>query len=207
MTAAVRVVVVDNYDSFTFNVVDLLERAGARCDVVANDAMDVEELARRDCDAFVVSPGPCDPARSGVSLPLCRSALAGHLGARPLFGVCLGHQAIAAAAGARVVRGIRPVHGKTTAIAHARRGVLRTAPALFRAAQYNSLVVEPSSLDSRFEVTATSADTGEVMALRHVSLPIESVQFHPESHLSEAGMEIARAFLEDVLAARGGSRP
>ncbi|NUP11010.1 MAG: aminodeoxychorismate/anthranilate synthase component II [Polyangiaceae bacterium] len=201
-----RVVVIDNYDSFTFNVIELLETLGASCEVFANDAIDVVDLTLRRCDAFVVSPGPCAPDRSGVSLPLYVAALGGHV-QRPILGVCLGHQALAAAAGARVTRARRPLHGKTHPIHHDGRGIFRDTPQGFVAARYNSLVVERSTLSADLEISATCAETGEVMGLRHRRLPLESVQFHPESHMSEAGALLLDAWLDDVARAAALGEP
>lgn len=189
--------VVDNYDSFTFNVVELLETLGARCDVVPNDGASLETILSAPCAAYVVSPGPCDPQRSGISLPLFRAALRGEVD-RPILGLCLGHQALAVAAGGEVRRGIRPVHGKTTWIEHDGRGLFRRAPRTFHAAQYNSLVVEPSSVPDTLEICATSKDSGEIMALRHRTLPLQTLQFHPESHLSDAGAVLLGTWLEDL---------
>jgi len=194
-------VVVDNYDSFTFNLVELLERLGARCEVKKNDQGSVGELLNDPCDAFVVSPGPCTPRESGLSLALYERALAGDV-ARPILGVCMGHQALATASGGRVTRAGRPMHGKTSLIAHDGRGLFRGAPASFMAARYNSLTVDRASLPDVLEVSATSTGDDEIMGLRHRALPLESVQFHPESHWSEAGALLLETWLDDVRAQR-----
>lgn len=188
-----KLVVVDNYDSFTHNLVDLLERLGARCDVVMHDDADLEALSGRRPDGFVISPGPCTPAESGVSLPLATAAVRGELAA-PLLGVCLGHQAIAVALGARLIRAERPLHGKTSAILHQGTGLFAGLPQGFEAARYNSLLVDPTALAAELEVTART-ESGEIMALGHARRPVFGVQFHPESFLSPRGADIARNFL------------
>lgn len=188
-----KLVVVDNYDSFTHNLVDLLERLGARCDVVMHDEEGLDALRARRPDGFVISPGPCTPAESGVSLALATAALRGEVDV-PLLGVCLGHQAIAVALGARLARAERPLHGKTSAILHQGTDLFAGLPQGFEAARYNSLLVDPDSLSGDLEVTART-ESGEVMALRHVRLPIFGVQFHPESFLSPRGGDLAENFL------------
>lgn len=188
-----RLLVIDNYDSFTENLVDLLRQLGAICSVTLNDALTLAELLACNADAFVVSPGPCTPAESGVSLPLFEAALA-RAERRPILGVCLGHQALAQAAGAKVVRA-KPVHGKTSPIRHDGTGLFEGVPQGFRAARYNSLVVDAATLPSDLLVTAHADDDGHVMALAHRTLPLWSVQFHPESHLSEQGSALISAFL------------
>lgn len=192
----VRVTVVDNYDSFTFNLVDLLEQLGARCTIVQNDAMSVAALRGIACDAYLVSPGPCSPTESGISLELLQETLREGDASRPILGVCLGHQALAAATGASIVRARRPIHGKVVRIEHDGNGIFRDAPTPLCAVRYNSLVADPASLTAELEVTATCE--GEVMGLRHATLPLESVQFHPESHLSEGGISLLRSWLDDV---------
>jgi anthranilate synthase/aminodeoxychorismate synthase-like glutamine amidotransferase len=176
------VLVVDNYDSFTFNVVAVLERR-ALCVVVPNDTSLPEAIAE-SFDGVVISPGPCSPRESGSSLALILAVLEGSL-LLPLLGVCLGHQALAYVAGAQVERAARPVHGKTVFVAHDGRGVFSGLPSPLEVARYNSLTVVESTLPADLRVTARSVDEGEVMGLRHAHLPIESVQFHPESHLSK----------------------
>ena len=195
---ALRLTVVDNYDSFTHNLVDLFEQLGARCEVLMNDAVSLDSLCGRDTDAFVVSPGPCTPAESGVSLPLFEAALSGRE-KRPILGVCLGHQALAQAAGGSVARA-KPVHGRTSPIQHDGRGLFEGLPQGFAATRYNSLVVDEQSLPSELEVSAHASDDGHVMALRHRALPLETVQFHPESHMSEHGAALLAAFLRLVHA-------
>lgn len=189
----IRLTVIDNYDSFTHNLVDLFEQLGARCVVVMNDAVSLDFLRGSDAHAFVVSPGPCTPTESGVSLPLFEAALAGRE-SRPIFGVCLGQQALAQAAGAHVVRA-KPVHGRTSPIEHDNRGLFAGLPQAFAATRYNSLVVDEQSLPTDLEIAARAQDDGHVMALRHRTLPLETVQFHPESHMSEHGAAMLGAFL------------
>lgn len=188
-----KLVVVDNYDSFTHNLVDLLERLGASCDVVMHDEADLDALIARRPDGFVVSPGPCTPAESGVSLVLATAAIRGQIGV-PLLGVCLGHQAIAVAFGAKLVRAEHPLHGKTSPILHRGTDLFANLPQGFDAARYNSLLVDPATLAAELEVTART-ERGEVMALRHARLPVFGVQFHPESFLSPRGADLARNFL------------
>lgn len=195
-----RIVVVDNYDSFTFNLVELLERLGARCSVVLHDAMSLDELVALQPDAFVISPGPCSPTESGLSLPLARLAVTGGL-ERPLLGVCLGHQAIAAALGGRVVRAERPVHGKTDRVLHDTRGIYEGLPQAFEAARYNSLVVERDGLPVELEASAWN-ERDELLGLRHRELPIDAVQYHPESFLTPLGPTLLGRWLEAVASFR-----
>jgi len=187
----VRVLLVDNYDSFVWNLAQALGALGAEPEVVRNDAVDLERLAADPPDRVVVSPGPRGPADAGASMGVIR-ALAGRV---PILGVCLGHQCIAEAFGGRVVRAPRPRHGKTSEILHDGRGVLRGVPSPLLAARYHSLAVEESSLPASLAVTARSGD-GVVMGLRHRAWAVEGVQFHPESFLTPAGPALLRNFLE-----------
>jgi anthranilate synthase/aminodeoxychorismate synthase-like glutamine amidotransferase len=197
----VHVLVVDHYDSFTFNLVQLLETLGARCEVVACDAVGVDDLRRSPARALVLSPGPCAPARSGVSLAAVRALAAD----RPILGVCLGHQVIAEAFGGRVVRARRPVHGKPISVRHDGRTVYAGLEQPFVAVRYNSLVVAEDALPSCLEVSARSLE-GEIMGLRHRELPVEGIQFHPESVLSEVGAPLLSRWLALVTEPRPAPR-
>ncbi len=188
-----KVLVIDNYDSFTYNVVQHLEVLGARCEVVLNDAIDVAGVRERGADGIVISPGPCTPNEAGVSLAVI-GALAGE---RPILGVCLGHQAIAQSFGGKVVRAARVMHGKTSPIEHDGRTLFRGVPSPFEATRYHSLLVERESVPACLEVSAWTAE-GEIMGLRHQRLPVEGVQFHPESFLTTAGMDLLRNWIEGL---------
>jgi anthranilate synthase/aminodeoxychorismate synthase-like glutamine amidotransferase len=191
----VRVLVLDHHDSFTFNLVALLEELGARCDVLASDSLDWAGVAAHPADGLVLSPGPCSPREAGVSVEVAARST------RPVLGVCLGHQAIASAMGAEIVRATRPVHGKTDRVLHDGRGLFEGVPQGFLATRYHSLAVREASLPSALEVAARSHD-GTVMALRHLTRPIDGVQFHPESFLSEHGATLAGNWLRRVEEAR-----
>jgi anthranilate synthase/aminodeoxychorismate synthase-like glutamine amidotransferase len=184
-----RVLVVDNYDSFTYNLVQFLGELGAEIDVVRNDRATVDELLERAPDRVVVSPGPCTPDEAGISLDAMRRFP--EAGVRTL-GVCLGHQSLAQAFGGRVVRHV-PVHGKTTTIEHDGRTIFRGLQSPLTVGRYHSLVVEDGSVPEAFEVSARGG--GVIMALRHRELPAEGVQFHPESVLTPDGRELLRNFL------------
>lgn len=193
------ILLIDNYDSFTFNLVHFLGDLGARCDVWRNDALGVEEALARAPEAIVLSPGPCTPNEAGICLDLVRAAA----GRVPVLGVCLGHQAVGQAFGGKVVRGPVPMHGKVSQVRHQGSDVFAGLPSPFGATRYHSLVVEKDSLPPVLEVTATTED-GLIMGLRHRSLPIFGVQFHPESIASEHG----HALLGNFLAiARGANTP
>ena len=185
---------IDNYDSFTWNLVHYLGELGAETKVVRNDALDVQQAMGLRPEAIVLSPGPCDPAQAGICLPLTAAAAEAGI---PLLGVCLGHQTIGEAFGGRVVRCHEIVHGKMGKMYHEGKGVFRGLPSPFLATRYHSLVVERESLPDCLEVTAWLED-GTIMGLRHRALPIEGVQFHPESIASEHGHQILRNFLEDA---------
>ena len=190
-----RVLVVDNYDSFNFNLVQYLGELGARVDVVKNDAIDVPGIRGLDVDGVLISPGPCTPNEAGISLGLLRD-LGGSL---PIFGVCLGHQAIGQAYGGRVVRAGRLMHGKTSPILHDGRGVFEALPSPFEATRYHSLLVERESLPACLEVSAWTAE-GEIMGLRHREHDVEGVQFHPESILTREGKRLVGNWVRRVAA-------
>jgi anthranilate synthase component 2 len=187
--------VLDNYDSFTYNLVQYAGELGAEPVVYRNDALDVERALGLDPVAIVISPGPCTPREAGISVPLVRAAAAAGV---PLLGVCLGHQSIGEAFGGRVVRAERLMHGKTTMVAHGGHPVFAGLPSPFEAMRYHSLVVAPEGLPGELEVTAWSADRAagqEIMALCHRSLPVYGVQFHPESDGTIHGKRIHSNFL------------
>ncbi len=183
---------IDNYDSFTYNLVHYLGELGADVVVRRNDALDVHQAMGLGADAIVLSPGPCDPAQAGICLAL--TAAAAETGT-PLLGVCLGHQAIGEAFGGKVVRCHEIVHGKTGEIKHAGQGVFACLPSPFAATRYHSLIVDRHSLPDCLEITAELAD-GTIMGLQHRDLPIHGVQFHPESIASEHGHHLLRNFLD-----------
>jgi anthranilate synthase/aminodeoxychorismate synthase-like glutamine amidotransferase len=180
-----RVLVIDNYDSFTYNLVQYLEVLGARCEVFLHDAIDVEGIRSRKPDGLLLSPGPCTPDEAGICLAAVRE-LSGEL---PILGVCLGHQTIGQVFGGKVIRASRPMHGKTSPIEHLGTGVFTGLPSPFEAARYHSLLVERESLPPSLRVTAWTA-AGEIMGLAHESLRVEGVQFHPESFLTEPGLSL-----------------
>ena len=184
------VLMLDNYDSFTWNLVQYLGELGAAVKVARNDALSLEEIEALRPERIVISPGPCTPSEAGISVPLVRR-FAGRI---PILGVCLGHQAIGQAFGARIIRAQRVMHGKLSSIVHDQRGVFADVPSPFNATRYHSLAIERTSLPDVLDVTAT-ADDGEIMAIRHRELPVEGVQFHPEAILSEHGRKVLGNFL------------
>lgn len=183
---------IDNYDSFTYNLVHYLGELGAEAEVHRNDTLTVEQALAMRPQAIVISPGPCDPDKAGICLDLIRAAADRRL---PLLGVCLGHQAIGQAFGGRVVRASELMHGKLSAIHHNGKGVFRGLPSPLQATRYHSLTVERESFPSCLEITAWT-DDGTIMGLQHDELPIHGVQFHPESIASEYGHDILRNFLD-----------
>jgi anthranilate synthase component 2 len=189
---------IDNYDSFTYNLVQYLGELGAQVDVVRHDDEDVDALMAREPGGVVVSPGPGEPSDAGVSIEaVARFADAGI----PVFGVCLGHQAIGVAYGGRIVRARSIMHGKTSQIGHEGVGVFAGLPQPFEATRYHSLVIDRETCPDVLEITART-DDGEIMGVRHRELPVEGVQFHPESILTQVGKQLLGNFLERCEAAR-----
>jgi anthranilate synthase/aminodeoxychorismate synthase-like glutamine amidotransferase len=186
-----RVLVLDNYDSFTWNLVQYLGELGAACEVVKNDALGVDGISALAPDGLLISPGPCTPNEAGVSLDAIR-VFAGRI---PIFGVCLGHQAIGQAFGGKVVRAGRLMHGKTSPIVHEGDGLFASLPSPFEATRYHSLLVERESLPDCLAITAWTAE-GEIMGLRHKTLDVEGVQFHPESVLTLEGKSLLRNWVK-----------
>ena len=182
--------VIDNYDSFTYNLVQYLSEIGQEVRVVRNDEIPAADVGRLGPSHVVISPGPCTPNEAGISLDVIR-AYAGRI---PILGVCLGHQAIGQAFGGKVVRAPRVMHGKTSPIFHDGQGVFTGLPNPFEATRYHSLVIEKTSVPADLEVTARTEDQ-EIMAVRHRTLPVEGVQFHPESFLTTAGKDLLRNFV------------
>ena len=188
-----RLLLVDNYDSFTFNLVQYLGELGADVDVFRNDAIDVAGIRAHRPDGLVLSPGPCTPDQAGVTLAAIRE-MAGDL---PILGVCLGHQAIGQAFGGRVVRNFRIVHGKASPVLHGGAGIYAGVPSPFLAGRYHSLVVERATLPAALRVTSWTEE-GEIMGLRHEVLDVEGVQFHPESILTEPGKTLLGNWLRRI---------
>jgi para-aminobenzoate synthetase component 2 len=185
-----KVLVVDNYDSFTYNIVQYLGELGAEVDVVRNDALSAAQALERGAERIVISPGPGTPSDAGISCELIRTA-----GEVPVLGVCMGHECIAEAFGGQVVRGDRLMHGKTSPVYHDNRSVYTGMSNPFVATRYHSLVVAEEGLPDCLEVTAWTRE-GEIMGLRHRTLPVEGVQFHPESVMTEEGKRLLHNFLE-----------
>ncbi len=193
------ILLIDNYDSFTFNLVHFLGDLGARCEVVRNDALTVNEALARAPEAIVISPGPCTPSEAGI----CCDLIAAAAGRIPVLGVCLGHQAIGQVFGGDVVRAPTPMHGKVSAVRHRGTDVFEGLPTPFQATRYHSLIVDAVTLPDTLAATAWTED-GTIMGLRHAALPVFGVQFHPESIASEHGHAILANFL---AIARGANAP
>tara|TARA_B110000444_G_scaffold233814_1_gene243638 strand:- start:1258 stop:1842 length:585 start_codon:yes stop_codon:yes gene_type:complete len=191
------ILMIDNYDSFTYNVVQYLGELGAEVVVHRNDQIDLDGIEKLAPDRIVVSPGPCTPDQAGISMALIR-----HFGATiPILGVCLGHQSIGQALGGRVVRARQVMHGKTSPIYHCGEGVFRNLPSPFVATRYHSLIVAREDLPADLQITAwtqtPAGEKDEIMGFRHRHYPLEGVQFHPESILTEYGHDLLHNFLED----------
>ena len=187
----IKLLMVDNYDSFTYNIVQYFGELGADIEVFRNDEISLEGIAERRPDRLVISPGPCSPAEAGISV----AAIQHFAGKLPILGVCLGHQSIGAAFGGKIVRAQELMHGKTSVIQTTQQGVFRNLPEKFTVNRYHSLAIERASCPADLEVTAWT-DDGEIMGVRHKSLAIEGVQFHPESILTEHGHAMLKNFLE-----------
>ena len=184
---------IDNYDSFTYNLVQYLGELGADVHVHRNDVLTLEQIAAWEPEQIVISPGPCTPSEAGISVPLIQR-FAGKI---PILGVCLGHQAIGQAFGGHIVRATHVMHGKVSPVAHDGHGVFAGLPSPLTATRYHSLAIERATMPACLEVTATSGD-GEVMGVRHREWPVEGVQFHPEAILTEHGHALLRNFLAGV---------
>jgi anthranilate synthase component 2 len=193
---AAMLLMIDNYDSFTYNLVQYLGELGEEVRVIRNDEIDLAGIATLAPDHIVVSPGPCTPAEAGISVPLIRE-FAGRI---PILGVCLGHQSIGQAFGGRIIRAKTLMHGKTSRIHHAGQGVFRGLSNPFTATRYHSLVIERDSLPDCLEITAWTED-GEIMGVRHKTLALEGVQFHPESILTQHGHQLLANFVGKPLPA------
>ena len=181
---------IDNYDSFTYNLVQYFGELGEEVKVVRNDEIDLDGVAALKPDHIVISPGPCTPSEAGISVPLIQ-AMAGRI---PLLGVCLGHQSIGQAFGGRIIHAKQLMHGKTSPIHHADKGVFRGLPNPFTATRYHSLVIERETIPECLEITAWT-DDGEIMGVRHKTLAVEGVQFHPESVLTDDGLLMLQNFV------------
>ena len=184
------ILVIDNYDSFTWNLVHYLMELGAEVEVVRNDAISTGQAMSSGAEAFLLSPGPCTPNEAGICLEVIKQAN----GAMPILGVCLGHQAIGQVYGGKVVRAPQPMHGKLSGVQHKNQSVFEDVPSPFQATRYHSLIVDRAGFPAELEVTAETGDI--IMGLRHKSLPIHGVQFHPESIASEHGHKILENFLK-----------
>jgi anthranilate synthase component 2 len=193
------VILIDNYDSFTFNLAHLVATSGARVEVVRNDEVTAAQLVAAGPAGVVISPGPCAPAEAGISVAAVTACAEAGV---PLLGICLGHQAIGAAFGARVIRAPGPVHGKAFPVTHDGAGVLTGLPSPFQATRYHSLIVDEATLPRDLLVTART--DGLPMAIRHRTRPVEGVQFHPESILTTHGSAIIASFVATALRSRGG---
>jgi len=184
---------IDNYDSFTYNLVQYFNILGQDVEVVKNDEIKPEDIKDMDIDAIVISPGPCSPKEAGISVDVIKM----YKDKYPILGVCLGHQSIGYAFGANIVKAKRLMHGKTSMISHDNEGLYKGLPNPFKAVRYHSLVIDKSTLSDEFIVDAVAED-GDIMGIRHKALPIFGVQFHPESIVSEHGFDILKNFLQEA---------
>jgi anthranilate synthase component 2 len=185
------ILVIDNYDSFTYNIVQYLGELGAKIEVFRNDEISVAQILEKKPDHILISPGPCSPKEAGISVDVIQQ-LAGKI---PIFGVCLGHQSIGVAFGGQIVKAEHLMHGKTSTISHDGLGVFKGLPNPFKATRYHSLVIKKETLPLELIITAESED-GEIMGVRHQTLPVEGVQFHPESILTESGKALLGNFIK-----------
>ena len=190
MSQRIKLLMIDNYDSFTYNIVQYFGELGADVEVFRNDEITIEQIAAKAPDRLVISPGPCSPFQAGISV----AAIQHFSGKLPILGVCLGHQSIGAAFGGNIIRSQELMHGKTSVITTTQRGVFADLPKQFIVNRYHSLAIEKSSIPEVLEVTAWT-DDGEIMGVRHKTLPTEGVQFHPESILTEHGHAMFKNFL------------
>lgn len=185
------ILMIDNYDSFTYNLVHYLGELGQQIEVRRNDCLDFGFVDDLDPDIIVISPGPCTPKEAGLSVDIIKR----YAGKKPILGVCLGHQAVGYAYGANIIRAERLLHGKTSPIIHDKKTIYKDLPNPFEATRYHSLLVEEASLPSDFEISAWTEE-GEIMGIRHREFPVEGVQFHPESILTECGKDLLRNFID-----------
>jgi anthranilate synthase component II len=190
MSSKIKVLIIDNYDSFTYNIVQYFGELGAEVEVFRNDEITIAQIAAKNPDRLVVSPGPCSPLEAGISV----AAIQHFAGKLPILGVCLGHQSIGAAFGGNIIRAQELMHGKTSVITTTQQGVFAGLPKQFTVNRYHSLAIEKASCPDVLEVTAWT-DDGEIMGVRHKTLAIEGVQFHPESILTEHGHQMLKNFL------------
>ena len=190
MRQKIKLLMIDNYDSFTYNIVQYFGELGAEVEVFRNDEITIEQIAAKNPDRLVISPGPCSPLEAGISV----AAIQHFAGKLPILGVCLGHQAIGAAFGGHIIRAQALMHGKTSVITTTQLGLFAGLPKQFTVNRYHSLAIEKSSIPDVLDVTAWT-DDGEIMGVRHKTLPIEGVQFHPESILTEHGHAVLKNFL------------
>jgi len=188
-----KLLMIDNYDSFTYNLVQYFNILGQDVEVVKNDEIKPEDIKDMDIDAIVISPGPCSPKEAGISVDVIKM----YKDKYPILGVCLGHQSIGCAFGANIVKAKRLMHGKTSMISHDNEGLYKGLPNPFKAVRYHSLVIDKSTLSDEFIVDAVAED-GDIMGIRHKALPIFGVQFHPESIVSEYGFDILKNFLQEA---------